>query len=102
MPHSCDGCGEQATRWSFAADGPWAGKLICRACRQQGLGLKYLSWAVTYKFKVARVLPPDDKMTVPVVRLLMAVDDVHRAQLLLLEATERHDDLPVAEKYLTV
>ena len=48
-----------------------------------------LSWLVAFKFKLAEVLPPDDKMTEPMLRLMMAVDDVRRAQIKLVEANER-------------
>jgi hypothetical protein len=58
-----------------------------------------LAWAVTFKFKIAHVLPPNDPMTVPVLRLLMAVDDVRRAQMQLVEAHERLDVVPAPEKY---
>lgn len=102
MAQTCEACGEKATRWSYAADGPWAGKVICRECRRRGAGLKRLSWAATFRFRVAQVLPPDDPMTVPVLRLLMAVDDVRRAQMQLVEAHERIDVAPVAEKYLAL
>lgn len=61
--------------------------------------MKRLSWAVTLKFKIAHVLPPDDPMTVPVLRLLMAVDDVRRAQMQPVEAHERLDVVPAPEKY---
>jgi hypothetical protein len=102
MAQTCEGCGEKATRWSYAADGPWAGKVICRECRRRGSGLKRLSWAATVRFRLAQVLPPDDPMTVPVLRLLMAVDDVRRAQIQLVEARERIEIAPDAEKYLAL
>lgn len=87
------------TRWSYAADGPWARRLICRECRRRGTGMKRLSWAATFRFRLAQVLPPNDPMTVPVLRLLMAVDDVRRTQIQLLEAHERLDVVPAPEKY---
>jgi hypothetical protein len=99
MTQKCDGCGEAVTRWSYTAAGPWAGKTICRECRHRGVGIKRLSWAVTFKFKLAQVLAPDDPLTVPVLRLLMAVDDVCRAQIQLVEAHERLDVVPWPEKY---
>src|SRR5205809_867064 len=70
MAQTCDGCGEKVTRWSYAADGRWAGKLVCRECGRRGMGLKRLSWAATFKVKLAQVLPPDDPKAVPVLRLL--------------------------------
>lgn len=99
MAHTCEGCGEQTTRWSYAADGPWTGRLICRECRRRGVRLKRLSWAVTLRFKIAQVLPPNDPMTVPVLRLLMAVDDVRRAQMQLVEADQRLHTVPPPERY---
>jgi len=62
--------------------------------------MKRLSQAVTVRFKLAQVLPPDDPMTIPVLRLLMAVDDVRRAQIRLIEAHERIGLVPAAEAYL--
>ncbi len=102
MAETCAGCGEKVTRWSYTANGPWAGRVICRQCRRRGATLKRLSWAVTFRFRVAQVLPPDDPMTVPLLRLVMAVDDVRRAQIQLVEARERIDLAPTAEKYLAL
>ncbi len=50
-----------------------------------------LSSLVAFKFRLAQVLPPDDKATAPILRLMMAVDDVRRAQIKLIEAGERLD-----------
>lgn len=100
MAQMCQGCGEKVPRWTYTTDGPWAGKVICRQCRRRRTNLKRLSWAVTLRFRVAQVLPPNDPMTVPVLRLLMAVDDIRRAQLRLIEAHERIDVAPAEEKYL--
>jgi hypothetical protein len=55
---------------------------------------------VHYAFKLAELLPPADPMTVPFVRLMMAVDDMRRAQDHLLEATVRLERVPDFEKYL--
>jgi hypothetical protein len=48
-----------------------------------------LSRLVAFKAKLAKVFPPDDKATGPLLRLMMAVDDVRRAQIKLIEASER-------------
>ena len=102
MGQICDACGEKATQWFYRADGPWAGKHICRRCARRPISMKRLSWAVTFRFRIAQVLPPTDPMTVPVFRLLMAVDDVRRAQILLVEAHERIDLAPAQERYLAL
>lgn len=80
---TCDACGETVTRYWYRADGPWAGKRICRECGRRNRGFKRLSWAATFTTKLAQVLPPNDAMTVPVVRLLMAMDDRPSARLSL-------------------
>jgi len=87
-------------RWSYAADGPWARRVICHTCKRRVRRLKRLSWVVTFRFRIAEVLPPDDPMTVPVLRLLMAIDDVRRAQIRLIEDHERIFASPPASKYL--
>lgn len=99
MAQTCDACGEKVARWSLRVEGPWAGKVVCRECGRRATGFKRLAWAATFKFRLAQVLPPDDPMTVPVLRLLMAVDDVRRAQIQLVEAHERLDVAPTPEKY---
>ena len=58
-----------------------------------------LSWLVAFRWRGADVLPPGDRITVPVLRLMMAVDDVRRAQIQLVEADERMHAGPAAEKY---
>lgn len=102
MAGMCDGCGERATRWSYAVDGPWAGKWLCRECNARRRGLKKLSLAVQFRFKIGQVLPPGDAMTVPLLRLMMAVDDVRRAQIQMIESHERLGAAPRLEKYLTL
>jgi hypothetical protein len=66
------------------------------------VGLKRLSRAVTFKLQLSKVLSPTDPLTVPVLRLLMGVDDVRRAQILLVEADQRLDVVPAPEKYLAL
>jgi hypothetical protein len=57
---------------------------------------------VTFRFKVAQVLPPGDPITVPVLRLLMAVDDLRRVKIQLIEAHERLGGPPTPDKYRAV
>ena len=97
MPYTCDGCGEQVGRVVYRADGPAAGRSLCRDCGSGAKKMTRLSHLVTFRWRVADVLPPDDPITVPVLRLMMAVDDVRRAQLHYVEATERSDE--PAEKH---
>jgi hypothetical protein len=96
----CDGCGQEATRSTYVTEGPWAGKWLCRECNRRRWGLKRLSVAVHYGFNAAELLPPSDPMTVPLVRLMMSVDDMRRAQDQLLAATARLERVPEFEKYL--
>jgi hypothetical protein len=56
-----------------------------------------LSRVVAFRWRVASVLPSHDPITVPVLRLMMAVDDARRAQIHFVEATERSDE--PAEKH---
>src|SRR5262249_45666043 len=56
------------------------------ACRAR------LSRLVAFRFRVAEVLPPGDPTTASAVRLMMAVDDVRRAQILLVDAMERLEE----------
>jgi hypothetical protein len=42
-------------------------------------------------FDLGQILPPDDPLTVPLLRLMMAVDDVRHLQKLLIVARERAD-----------
>ena len=100
MPELCEGCGERPLRWSYSNTGRLAGRWLCHRCKRRGQGLKRLAAVVTFRFRIAEVLPADDPMTVPVLRLLMAIDDVRRAQIYLLEAQERLIALPPAAKYL--
>lgn len=99
MAYICDGCGTRVTRLFYRADGPWAGRWICSECGSSKKDMTRLSWVVTFRFRLAQVLPPDDAITVPVLRLMMAVDDVRRAQIQLVEAHERMEVAPAAEKY---
>lgn len=99
MAHTCDGCGEQAMRLQYRTDGPWAGRWICRDCGTGKKKMTHLSWIVAFRFRVAPVLPPDDSMTAPVLRLMIAVDDVRRAQIHLVEADDRMDVGSRIEKY---
>ncbi len=92
VANTCDGCGEQAMRLQFRGDGPWAGRWICRDCGTGKKKMTRLSWVVAFRFRLAAVLPPDDPITAPVLRLMMAVDDVRRAQVYLIEADERMGD----------
>jgi hypothetical protein len=62
--------------------------------------LTKLSLASQYRYKIAQVFPPQDKMTVPLLRLMMAVDDVRRAQLDYLASHLRLGHAPDLEKYL--
>jgi hypothetical protein len=57
-----------------------------------------LSWLVAFKFRLAQVLPPSDNATAPLLRPMMAVDDVRRAQIKLTEDSERLDGTG-ADKY---
>ena len=50
-----------------------------------------LAWLVAFRFRVMEVLPPGDPTTAPILRLMMAVDDLRRAQIQLVEASERLD-----------
>jgi hypothetical protein len=59
-----------------------------------------LSWLVAFRYRVAEILPPGDLMTPPTVRLMMAVDDVRRAQINFIEASERLDDPEEAYRVL--
>ncbi len=96
----CDGCGEHVTRWTYATGGPWAGKWICQECSTRGKDLKKLSRAVYFRFRLAEIFPPKDLMTVPLIRLMMAVDDVRRAQNQLIDASVQLAHAPEFEKYL--
>lgn len=102
MAQVCDACGEQVTRSRYWTAGPLAMKTLCQDCLRGRGRWKKLSWVVSFRFKIAKVLPKDDPLTVPMLRLLMAVDDVRRAQVQLIEAHERLDGIPAAEKYRAV
>jgi len=91
MANICDGCGERATRLTYPTAGPAAGRWFCRDCGSGRKKMTRLAWLVAFRFRVVEVLPPRDPMTAPVLRLMMAVDDVRRAQIQLVEASERLD-----------
>jgi len=99
MAHICDGCGEQVTQLHYRAHGAWAGRWICRDCGTGKKKMTRLSWVVAFRFRLAAILPPDDPITAPVLRLMMAVDDVRRAQIHLVEADERMDVTSGVEKH---
>lgn len=102
MPVTCEGCGTPtAMRWSYATEGLWAGRWLCGECNRRRHGLPRLSLIVRFQFKLAQVLPPGDVMTIPVLRLLMAVDDVRRAQIQLIESHGRLDG-PKEETHIVV
>src|SRR5258708_4812541 len=101
MGQTCDGCGKTAMRMFYRADGPWAGRWICRDCGSGRTKMTRLSSLVAFKFRLAQVLPIDDKATPPILRLMMAVDDVRRAQIRLIEAAERLDGVGT-DKYVAV
>src|SRR5207249_9180691 len=63
-----------------------------RDCASGRKKITRLSSLVAFRFRVAEVLPPGDPMTAPAVRLMMAVDDVRRAQIHMVEAMDRLDD----------
>lgn len=88
MAYLCEGCGERVVRVLYRADGPWAGRSVCRECGSGNKKMTRLSWLVAFRFRVAEVVPPEDPITAPIVRLMMAVDDVRRSQILLVEADE--------------
>ena len=92
MANTCDACGERSTRLTYPAGGLWAGRWFCRDCASGRKKITRLSSLVTFRFRVAEVLPPGDPMTAPAVRLMMAVDDVRRAQIHMVEAMDRLDD----------
>jgi hypothetical protein len=101
MANMCDGCGEQATVTRYWPDGLLAGRTLCRGCISGRKKMTRLSSLVAFKFKLAQVLPPDDKATAPLLRLMMAVDDVRRAQIKLIEAIERLDGTG-SDKYVAL
>ena len=54
-----------------------------------------LAWLVAFKFRLAQVLPPADQMTAPMLRLMMTMDDVRRAQISPIESGERLDGVGI-------
>lgn len=101
MANVCDGCGERATATRYWPDGLLAGRTLCRDCVSGRKKMTRLSSLVAFKFRLAQVLPPDDKATAPILRLMMAVDDVRRAQIKLIEAGERLDGTG-SDKYVAL
>ncbi|MBI4269035.1 MAG: hypothetical protein HY615_01765 [Candidatus Rokubacteria bacterium] len=99
MANTCDACGERSARLTYPAGGLWAGRWFCPECASGRKKITRLSSLVAFRFRVAEVLPPGDPMTAPAVRLMVAVDDVRRAQILMVEAMERFDD--PAERHRT-
>jgi hypothetical protein len=89
MANICDGCGERAIIVRYWPDGLWAGRTLCRGCSADHTKMTRLSLLVAFKFRLAKVLPPNDKATAPLLRLMMAVDDVRRTQIKLIEGSER-------------
>ncbi len=98
MANICDGCGERAPVTRYWPDGVFAGRTLCRGCLSDHKKMTRLSWLVAFKFRLAQVLPPADRATAPLLRLMMAVDDVRRAQIKLVEDSERLDGTG-ADKY---
>src|SRR5438132_538122 len=92
MANTCDACCERSTRLTYPAGGLWAGRWFCRDCASGRKKITRLSSLVAFRFRLAEVLPPGDPMTAPAVRLMMAVDDVRRAQIHMVEAMDRLDD----------
>src|SRR5712692_10205395 len=74
MANVCDGCGERATVTRYWPDGLLAGRTLCRDCVSGRKKMTRLSSLVAFKFRLAQVLPPDNKSTAPTLRLMMAVD----------------------------
>src|SRR5437899_319089 len=86
---TCSGCGEKALVTRYWADGVFAGRTLCQTCQSDHKNMTRLSLFVAFKFRVAQVLPTGDSATAPLLRLMMAVDDVRRAQVKLIEDSER-------------
>src|SRR5713101_8428699 len=101
MAQTCDGCGERATVTRYWPDGLLAGRTLCRDCVSGRKKMTRLSSLVAFKFRLAQVLPRDDKATAPILRLMMAVDDVRRANIKLIEASERLGGTEV-DRYLAL
>jgi hypothetical protein len=91
MANTCDACGERSMRLVYPAEGPEAGRWFCRDCASGRKKWTRLSRLVAFRFRVWKVLTPGDPTTAPALRLMMAVDDVRRAQIYLVEAIERDD-----------
>jgi hypothetical protein len=92
VENACHGCGERATRMTYPTSGPAAGRWLCRDCASGRKKMTRLSRLVAFRFRVAEVLPPDDPTIGPALWLMMAVDDVRRAQIHFVEAIERVDE----------
>src|SRR5262245_47154811 len=89
MPNLCDGCGKQALTTRYWTEGILAGRTLCRDCMSDYQRMTRLSRFVAFKFRFTQVLPTGDRTTAPLLRLMMAVDDVRRAQIKLVEDSER-------------
>jgi hypothetical protein len=98
MAHTCEGCGERASTYTTA--GAAAGRWLCLDCRSRRKQMTRLSWLVAFRYRVAEVLPPGDQMTGPILRLMMAVDDVRRAHINFIEASQRLADPEEAHRVL--
>ena len=59
-----------------------------------------IATVVVGKFDPARVLPPDDKLTLPLLRLMLATDDVRHANLLFVMANEQVDQTTGVQRAL--
>ncbi len=92
MANVCDGCGERTRVLRRWADGPRAGRWLCLDCGCGRKKMTRLSWLVAFRLRVADLLPPGDPTTAPTLRLMIAVDDVRRVQIQLVEADERLGD----------
>jgi len=92
MENVCDGCGKPAMRLRYFTSGAAVGRWLCLDCAGGRTRMTRLSRLVAFRFRVAEVLPPGDPTTAPAARLMMAVDDVRRAQILLVDAMERLDE----------
>lgn len=102
MAQTCDGCGGIAIRLTYRADGLAARRWLCPDCGSGRKKMTRLARVVLFRWTVARVLAPNDPITVPVVRLMMAVDDVRRAQILFVEASERIETPKRSERHRAI
>jgi hypothetical protein len=89
MAKTCDGCGTRAPVTRYWPDGLFAGRTLCRDCASAPQNMTRLSLLVAFKFRLTQALPRNDKATAPMLRLMMAVDDVRRAYINKIDASER-------------